>query len=95
MISFLLLLHRPLYAIEQNSTFSSQLPLTVLASAPRLCHGLSESFSFLGFFSSFSLRVFVGGTALFGFAFLALGGAMLFCEGNDLLTAAVVNVGKI
>ena len=55
MISFLLLLHRPLYAIEQNSTFSSQFPLTVLASAPRLCHSLSESFSLLGLLSSFSL----------------------------------------
>lgn len=91
----LLLLNHPLDAIEQNSTLSSQFSLTILASTPRLCHCFPESFSFLDLLSSFSLRVLVGGTTFFGFAFLALGGAMLFCEGDDLLTAAVVNAVKI
>jgi len=89
------LLHSPLDTIKQDSTFSSQLPLTIPASTSRLCHCLSESFPLLGLLSSFSLRPLIGFAAFLGFSLLALGSAMFFCERNDLLTTTVVDAVEI
>jgi hypothetical protein len=85
------LLNHPLDAIEQDSTLSSQLPLTVLASAPRFCHSLSELFSLFGLLSSFPLRSLVCFTAFLSLSLLSLGKAVFLCERDDFLTAAVVD----
>jgi hypothetical protein len=86
-----LLLNHPLDAIEEHSTLPAQFPLTILASTPRFCHGLSELFSFFGLLSSFSLRRLVCSTAFLGFSLLSLGEAVFLCERDDLLTATVVD----
>jgi hypothetical protein len=85
------LLDHSLDTIKQDGALPAQLSLTILASSPRFCHGLSELFSFFSLLSSFPLRSLVCGTAFFGLALLTLGETLFFCKGDDLLTAAVVD----
>lgn len=86
------LLHRSLDAVQQDGALSSQLPLAILASTPRLRHGPPEPFSFFGLLGSFFLRPFVGGAAFLGFSLFTLSSALFFCKGYDFLTATVVDV---
>jgi hypothetical protein len=86
-----LLLNHSLDAIEQDSTLSTQLPLTVLATAPRFRHSLSELLSFFGLLSSFPLRSLVCFTTFLGFSLLSLGKTVFLCERDDLLAATVVD----
>jgi hypothetical protein len=85
------LLDHSLDTIEQDGTLPAQLPLTILSSSPRLCHSLSEPFSFFSLLSSFSLRSLVCGTAFLGLSLLTLGETLFFGKGDDLLTTAVVD----